>query len=91
MMKVFKYPLEIKDEVSVPMPLGAKILTVQSLNNKPCIWAAVDPSTTYMEMRKFRIAGTGHPIADSTVDGYIGTVQLHGGMLVFHVFEVNPI
>jgi hypothetical protein len=89
MKKVFKYPVDIEDEVSVLMPKDAKILTVQVQNDKPCIWAAVDPTETYSEFRKFRIAGTGHSIEDGADDNYIGTIQMYGGKLVLHVFEIK--
>ena len=88
MKVVWKYKLEIDDEVIILMPKGTKVLTVQVQDGAPCIWAAVDPNEK-KEMRKFRIAGTGHPIDDTTVGGYIGTVQLHDGRLVLHVFEIT--
>lgn len=36
-------------------------------------------------MRHFRIKGTGHAADD--IGDYIGTFQLNGGSLVFHLFE----
>ncbi len=90
MRRVFKYPIvEIQDVVNIMMPKGAKVLTVQVQNGTPCIWAAVDPCQTYLEMRRFRIAGTGHPIEDNIVDNYVGTIQKFDGKLVFHLFEVK--
>lgn len=91
MKRVYKYQLEIKDEVLVSMPKDAKILTVQVQNGRPCIWASVDPSSSDMEIRKFRIAGTGHPVEDSIIENYIGTVQMYEGKLVFHVFEIKEV
>ncbi len=89
MKRVYKYPLDIQDEVIVMMPKGARVLSVQVQNGRPCLWAAVDPSETELEKRLFRIAGTGHPIYDDVVDGFIGTIQLYDGKLVFHVFEAK--
>lgn len=88
MAKVFKYQLPISDAVKVYMPKDAKVLCVQVQNGQPCIWASVNPDKE-LEERQFRIAGTGHTIEDGIVDNYIGTVQLHDGKLVFHVFEVR--
>jgi len=51
----------------------------------PQLWAYVDPTEPRVT-RKFRIIGTGHPIATDPGD-YIGTFQMGGGALVFHVFE----
>ena len=91
MKRVYKYPLDIQDEATVMMPIGARVLSVQVQNGRPCLWAAVDPTETEIEKRLFRIAGTGHPIHDDVVDGFIGTIQLYDGKLVFHVFEAKYI
>ena len=89
MAKVYKYRLSILDEQVVNMPKGAKVLSVQSQNGAPCIWAAVNPDETECERRKFRMAGTGHPIDDSLVNDYIGSFMLYDGALVFHLFEIK--
>lgn len=91
MKTVYKYYLPIQDVVMITMPKDAKVLTVQVQNGQPCIWAAVNPAPTELETRAFRIAGTGHPIVDEIVDDYVGTIQLHDGRLVFHVFEIKKV
>jgi len=86
---VFKYPLPVLDDyVRVDMPRGAELLCVQMQHGTPCVWALVDPTVALMT-RVLRIAGTGHPI-ERDVGRYVGTFQMHGGALVFHVFEVTP-
>lgn len=89
MKRVYKYPLDIQDEVTVMMPKGARVLSVQVQNGRPCLWAVVDPNEMTLEERFFRIAGTGHSIQDDVVDGFIGTIQMYDGRLVFHVFEMK--
>lgn len=89
MKRVYKYPLDIQDEVVVMIPKGARVLSVQVQNGRPCLWAAVDPNELTLEERLFRISGTGHPIQDDVVDGFIGTIQMYDGKLVFHVFEMK--
>lgn len=89
MTKVFKFPLEISDEQKVLMPVGAKVLTVQVQNGVPCLWAECNHAACVS--RTFLIRGTGHPIDDDIEKEYIGTIQLYGGSLVLHVFEIkNP-
>ena len=88
MTRVYKYPIDVQDVVQVMMPKGARVLTVQEQHGRPCLWAAVDPSQPKLEMRTFRIAGTGHAIVDEIVDDYVGTIQMLDGRLVFHVFEI---
>jgi hypothetical protein len=81
---IWKYPFEVTDNVSISMPGGAQILTVQAQNDTPCVWALVDPEAP-KQTHHFRVYGTGHPIDEP--GQYLGTFQLYGGSLVFHVFE----
>jgi hypothetical protein len=92
MMKVFKYPIEVTDYQSVTLPQNAEILTVQVQNGMPCIWALVNPDNK-AEVRKFRLAGTGHDISTDEARklNYIGTIQMRNGMLVFHLFEIKEV
>jgi len=83
--RIFKY--ELLDRTNeVDMPAGAEVLTVQIQHDKICLWAKVDP-TARTEKRVFVVYGTGHPIEDDSNLSYIGTVQMAGGTLVWHVFE----
>ena len=88
MPTIWKFPLVVSDVTGAPMPRGAKVLCVQAQHDVPCIWALVDPDAP-VEPREFRIIGTGHPITDE-LGPYVGTFQLMGGGLVFHVFEPLP-
>ena len=98
-MKVFKYslPIPIEDHFTLDLPKGARVLCVQVQYERPWIWALVEPKEKF-EPRTFRLAGTGHEIAgvDSryavspmNCGRYIGTFQLHGGALVFHLFDLE--
>ena len=83
MKTIWKF--ELPKQGNVEMPKGAEILTVQTQNEKPCIWALVNPDAE-KEERAFVIYGTGHYF--QLIDyKYIGTFQLNEGRLVFHVFE----
>lgn len=87
-MKVFKYELN-KDREELIMPAGAEILSAQGQRDKICLWALVDPSKPPSKKRTFRVVGTGHEIAEpKEALEYIGTGQIFGGGLVFHIFEV---
>ena len=81
--QIWKFELDSDGEIQ--MPAGANILTVQTQNDKPMIWAIVDPQAP-METKKFTVLGTGWFVPPST-GVYIGTFQLQGGALVFHVFH----
>ena len=98
MLTIWKYPIRDVDIASaifeLDMPKGAKVLTVQMQGNSPVMWALVNPETKKVK-RMFLVKGTGHPIEDratclaiSQPDTYIGTFQLAGGALIFHVFNI---
>ena len=88
MKTVHKYAIDIDDEVAVDMPSGAQILHVGDQYGRLCIWALVDPEAREVP-RRFRIAGTGHRIADP-VGPHVGSVLFSGGALVLHLFELEP-
>ncbi len=85
MRKIFKYPLKVEDVQMIEMPKGAAILTVQAQQEIPCIWAEVDPDAPPVK-RCFTTYGTGHRVEEIKARSYVGTYQLKGGALVFHVF-----
>ncbi len=87
-MRIFKYSLVPGDYLTLQMPKGAEILSVQCQKDTACIWALVDPDQP-LETRKFRWAGTGHPITETKKQlKFIGTFQMRGGDLIFHLFEI---
>lgn len=83
--RVYKYDLPIGDWISVRMPEGAQALCVQTQHGAPQLWARVDIERPPV-VHHFRMVGTGHDLG-TNVGRYVGTVQLHDGALVFHVFE----
>lgn len=84
--RVFKYEVPITDQFVIDMPEGGEILDVQVQRGVPSIWALVNDSEKVVE-RKFRLVGTGHPIITECPMIYVGTFQIEGGNLVFHLFD----
>jgi hypothetical protein len=82
MKKVFKYELQGKD-VILKLPLGAEILNVQLQNDRPVLWALVDPNNVEVG-RSICIVGTGWDVEDNMK--YINTYM--EGYFVWHVFEI---
>lgn len=85
MRTIWKFPLEVIDEQRVEMPEGAEILCVQVQAGVPCLWAVVIPDAAKVK-RTIAVYGTGHPMKVKRADTYIGSFQLQGGFLVFHVY-----
>ena len=85
---IWKYEIPDGQIVTVSMPKGARLLSVQVQRGVPMLWALVDPKAP-VERRTFHIAGTGW---DFDPDGlnYVGTFQVSGGEFVFHLFEQGP-
>lgn len=84
MRTIHKYV--VGSTATVSMPRGATVLTIQAQRDVPCIWAEVD-TTQPLEDRRFIIFGTGHEMPADASLTYLGTFQLDGGALVFHVYE----
>jgi len=89
MRTVWKFPFEIDDLVTLELPAGAKILHVASqISGLACVWVLADPGAA-PETRRFRLAGTGHPIdEDPATLKYVGTWLTERGALVWHLFEI---
>jgi hypothetical protein len=83
--KVLKFPLPIGDEVKIELPKDAECLCVQAQYGQPCLWIIGTLDGVPIE-KWFCVRGTGHDFKGNE-GKYIGTFQLVGGKLVFHVFE----
>lgn len=89
MKTIWKYSLNVDDIVTLEMPEGAEVLTIQTQYGEPQIWALVDPIKPSVK-RHFRVYGTGHNISYNILkENYIGTFQMYQGQLVFHLFELQ--
>lgn len=79
---IWKFPLEIKDEIAIEMPAYSVPVAVGVQDGKPMVWCMVEPEAERV-MEVFYIHGTGHDF--NTLDRvYVGTFQL--GAFVGHVF-----
>lgn len=84
MQAIWKFPLEVIGKQEIDIPKGAKILTVQTQFNTPCIWAICDINVP-KEKKTINMIRTGHG-HDYIHGEYIGTTQVAEGRLVWHFF-----
>ncbi len=84
--QIWKYPVS-GSCFTIQMPIGARVLSVQNQHGRPQMWALVDPENK-TEPREFTFYGTGHPTPRWPGE-FIGTFQLDGGDLVFHLFDLT--
>ena len=87
MKQVWKYHLR-PDSLVKEIPVGGIVRYVNEQFNQICVWVEVDPNRP-QEKRFFEIYGTGHKIhEDMSINRtYLGSVKLHSGSLIFHVYE----
>jgi hypothetical protein len=86
MKTIYKYLLEITDEQTVSMPMGAQVLSAQMQGIQLCIWALVEVGNVNCD-RRVRIFGTGNTVK---LDGnwkFVDSVQER--IFVWHVFVEN--
>ncbi len=85
-LTIWKFPLKIVEAQTLEMPQGARLLSVQGQNDVPTLWAMVDPTSSTVS-RTIHLVGTGSYGTDEATMPHVGTVQTHGGQLVWHVFD----
>lgn len=88
---IWKFTIE-DPHAPLRMPAGAVILTAQVQHGAVVLWAEVDPSAPKVERAMF-VVPTGGPCPTTAEALYVGTVQIRGGSLVFHIYighEVTP-
>ncbi len=85
--QIWKFAINT-NSFTIKMPKGSEILTMQTQNETPCIWALVNPENV-KELRHFEIYATGQDIHYDMANEhkYINTFQSNSGSLVFHLFE----
>ncbi len=84
---VHKYVFpHISDVVEVPMPRNAHLLHIAIQFGKLAVWALIAESQL-STIRRFPIAGTGHPIESNGSMKHVGSVIANEGSLVLHVFD----
>lgn len=83
--KVFKYHLYAVTFQTINIP-STHILSVAEQDNSIVVYALVDTDIEPVQY-EFAVIGTGHTILQD-IDAYnfLGTVSLHNGGLMFHIF-----
>ena len=82
---IWKAILKPTDVQQIMAPDGAEMLCAREQHEQICVWFRCDPLAR-LEPRTLAIVGTGNPAPDEE-GRYLGSASLHGGQLMFHVFE----
>ena len=85
--KILKYPIPIKDESQIDLPIGSKILSAVEQNDTIVMYAMVNTEITDVRPVTVRVIGTGNLIENQMTEfKFLGTVNMHRGLLMWHVF-----
>lgn len=82
---IWKAVLAPTEVQQIEVPAGAEMLCAREQLEAICVWFRCDPFAP-TEKRTLAIVETGRG-APEDEGRYLGTAFLHGGQLVFHVFE----
>ncbi len=86
MITVHKIPVVLNDTFTWELPEGAQFLSLQVQRGDAQMWFRVDTRNA-LRRQSFAVVGTGNEIPESMAHApFLGTFQLSGGALVFHVF-----
>jgi len=86
MQVIHKYDIPIQDDFTIKMPYVGKFLDVQVQYGAPRLWVLTSSESPEIEY-KFKIIATGQEFDyENTCLYYIGTFQMVGGDLVYHLF-----
>lgn len=87
---IWEFELRVDDALTIAMPQGSRLLSVQVQMGKPCLWAMVDPSRPRVS-RRLAVRATGQSCDSLTHElvGFVGTFQLGG--FVGHLFDLGEV
>jgi len=91
MRTIWKYPVSADKQFSLDIPKGAQFLDVQTQGETPVMWFRVE-SENPPESWHFAVVGTGQPTPDDAEGDdwwHLGTFQMFGGAMVWHLFQRN--
>ncbi|NLX19723.1 MAG: hypothetical protein GXY53_10670 [Desulfobulbus sp.] len=88
MKTIWKFELTPNRIQSIPLPIGAQILSVHAREDSaPLMWVLVDPDMPTQE-RYLGIYTTNTAVPDNP-GRYIGSFFIYEGTLEFHLFEMD--
>lgn len=83
--KIFKYIIS-PSTLEIEAPRSARFLSVEEQHGQIVLYALVDDGVP-PQRYSVDIIGTGHLVPNELDSGnFVGTVKLHNGDLMFHVF-----
>jgi hypothetical protein len=89
MLTIYKYELALGDRVTIPMPVGARPLSVAIQHGRMCLWAMVNTERP-KDLATFHVYGTGHSIDADDAPRLVHVATVLDSVFVWHVFWEKP-
>lgn len=86
MISIHKYMLEADDEQVISIKGCIKPLSVDEQHGKMVLYVMVETDSKQVFDINVSIRGTGHDATTVLDDEFLGTIKLHHGNIMFHVF-----
>lgn len=83
MKTVWKYDLPHGSTVTIEMPKGAKVLSVLVRDDRPVVYAKIDPDKPKVR-RAFTVFATGDRLEEHGLSDYVASFQVKA--MVYHVW-----
>jgi len=87
MTKITRYQLGPENHIEIQMPLGGKVLGVDSSDCECWLWVEEDTSIDIQERRAFRTVVDGVAFESKVPLVYIGYVKFDGHNETFFIYE----
>lgn len=90
MQRIFKYGIELVDRQTLCLPRGAEILSVINQRNNIRMYALVDDENADhgdLEDVEIFVVETGRPFMYADESVFVGSVSMHNGKFVWHIFR----
>lgn len=88
MKTIWKYEITANETIQIKVPKESKFLTVLSQFDSVFMWCLVDTDNE-LETLSLKVCATGQELSKDFDGTYLGTFFVHGGHLVFHLFDVT--
>ncbi|MBC2142867.1 hypothetical protein HCA89_11135 [Listeria innocua] len=85
-IKIYKYPLAIKDSQVITLPAGSTVLSIKNLHEVPVLYAAVNTECKAEGYINIECRGTGQPLNGKENTEIVETLLFNSGSLVLHFF-----
>ncbi|EHR9825676.1 hypothetical protein QJJ73_003050, partial [Listeria innocua] len=85
-LKIYKYPLAIKDSQVITLPAESTVLSIKNQHEVPVLYAAVNTACEIEGYVNIECRGTGQMLNGKEVTEITETLLFQNGNLVLHFF-----